>query len=262
MGVILAGILYSLPKTVVNDKDSGLNSAEVVENSNSTSNNEGTHSPQLSLKNKIKADSLKALIRNQEENSEVLMILSELYAAENIYDSAAYYAEKKSVITGSPKDMSLSADLYFQAFSLSLNPVDREELAEKTRDMYGKVLNLIPSDLHARTNTAMTYVTSDSPMQAIMMLRQVLADNPSYVPALMSMGGLSLQSGQNDKALARFQEVLKLDPGNVNAIIGLAFAQIELGDKENAKKNLEMVLKLPLDEVLRQEVVNTLQSLN
>jgi Flp pilus assembly protein TadD len=134
-------------------------------------------------------------------------------------------------------------------------------LVEKARAAYNKVLALQPADLHAKTNLAMSYVGSDAPMKAITMLREVLDQEPKYIPAIMSLGGLSMQSNQYEKAASRFQNVLQIDPTNVNAKLGLAYSLIELGKKPDAKALLNDVLKQNIDPVMKDEITKTLNSL-
>jgi cytochrome c-type biogenesis protein CcmH/NrfG len=98
-------------------------------------------------------------------------------------------------------------------------------------------------------------------MKAITMLREVLDQEPNYVPAIMSLGGLSMQSNQYDKAAARFQNVLKIDPANVNAKLGLAYSLIELDRKLEAKGLLNDVLSQNIDDVMKDEIIKTLNSL-
>ncbi|MGR3810464.1 tetratricopeptide repeat protein [Jiulongibacter sp. NS-SX5] len=253
IGVIAAGVLYSLPKFVVKNEPSNAESAQ-------SSSEEKTEEPHVTLSESQLTEINE--IRNSNDTEEgIYQNLATYFAGQNLFDSSAYYAEKKANLTNTETDWLLAGDFYFQSYSLALNPIRQEELAEKTREVYQKALAINPNQLHARTNTAMTYVSSASPMQAIMMLRQVLDLNPRYVPAIMSMGALSMQSGQYDKAVGRFEQALSIDSGNLNAQLGLAYSLVELGEKERAKEILEALSQIGLDEVLQNEVNNTLESL-
>ncbi|MCD8539571.1 MAG: tetratricopeptide repeat protein, partial [Leadbetterella sp.] len=154
-----------------------------------------------------------------------------------------------------------SGDAYLQAYTLTLNAAKGEELAEKTRDSYAQALKLDPSNLHARTNTALTYVNSANPMRAISILREVLDQQPNYLPAIISLGKLSMQSGQFDKAAERFKEVLRIDGSNIDGKIGLAYSYIELGKAEDAKALLNELLEGDIDPVVKDEVRKTLNNL-
>jgi len=107
----------------------------------------------------------------------------------------------------------------------------------------------------------MTYVQSDSPMQAIMMLREVITEEPNYEPALMNLGVLSMQSNQYAKAADRFKQVLRLNPANLNALLGLGYSLIELKEKAQARTIFEDLKKKVKDPTLLEEVNKALESL-
>lgn len=66
----------------------------------------------------------------------------------------------------------------------------------------------------AKTQEAIALVNGQDPMRGIMMLREILAEDPDNVEAHWHLGLFSIQSGQYDKALTRFQKVLELDSVN------------------------------------------------
>lgn len=255
VGALLTVGLYFLPKTVISTD------GESKEQSASTSTSEDTESHTV-LSSK-QEQTLKA-IKNSENltEDEMNQSLVDFFSEQSIFDSAAYYSGVLAQASNTETSWLKTADLYYQAYSLSLNPIKREELAEKTREVYQRVLEINPNQLQAKTNIAMTYTTSSSPMQAILMLRQVLDEDPKFIPAIMSMGALSMQSGQYDKAVSRFQQVLGLSPTNINAKLGLAYSLIETGERDQAKEILLEVSKFDVGEVLQNEIDNTLKSLN
>jgi len=63
----------------------------------------------------------------------------------------------------------------------------------------------------AKTQEAIALVNGQDPMRGIMMLREVLEEDPDNVEAHWHLGLFSIQSGQYDKALDRFRKVLELD---------------------------------------------------
>ncbi len=187
--------------------------------------------------------------------------LGEMFYRASVFDSSAYYFEQIALHNPGVENWLRAGDAYLQAFSLTLNAAKAEDLAEKTRDSYGKALQIDPSNLHARTNTALTYVNSANPMRAISILREVLDQQPNYLPAIISMGKLSMQSGQFDKAVERFKEVLRIDKQNMDGKIGLAYSYIELGKTEDARVLLNELLEEDIDPVVKDEVRKTLNNL-
>jgi tetratricopeptide (TPR) repeat protein len=61
-----------------------------------------------------------------------------------------------------------------------------------------------------RTAEAMALVQGEDPMRGIMMLREILEEEPENIEAHWQMGLFSVQSGQFDKALDRFKKVVEL----------------------------------------------------
>ncbi|SOE20966.1 Tetratricopeptide repeat-containing protein [Spirosomataceae bacterium TFI 002] len=257
-GTLLACLLFFLPRTVVKDKSDTMASRE----SSGSTNEDHMATIELSPEVKSSLEQKRDSLNNERGNrTEILLSISSLFQANNLFDSAGYYTNIAAKDINSIELVGQAADQYFQAYSLSLDPVYREKLAEKTRELYDLVLKQSPRDLHARTNKAMTFVTSEAPMQAIMLLRQVLDDEPRYIPALMSIGALSMQSGQYDKAVQRFEEVLKIDPNNVRGKLGLAYSLLETDQKKKGEDILQSILKEEIDEVLRNEIENTLKNI-
>ncbi len=225
---------------------------------------EEVHELALSNEDKTKLSELRiklASTQNPADQSLVYKDIAELYFAASAFDSSGYYFEKIALLDGSKENWIFAGDAYFQGYNLNLDPSKTQKSLEKCRYCYNKVLSIESNNLHAKTNLAMTFVKTDSPMKAITMLREVLDTNPNYVPAIMSLGGLSMQSNQFDKAVGRFNYVLKIDPTNINAKLGLAYSLIELKKTNQAKTIFNEVLKEDIDKVLKDEITKTLNSL-
>jgi FimV-like protein len=246
--------LFTRPKSVVKDENQ-----TVQQNQKETSSKEAAH--QLSPEAEALLQRLQQKAKTPSAQLEALSEIANLYVKESVFDSAGYYFEKIAKTSTSVFNWSNAADAYFQGFNLAIKQDNIDKLVEKTRICYNEVLKLEATNLHAKTNLAMTYVGSDNPMKAIGMLREVLDQEPKYIPAIMSLGGLSMQSNQYDKAALRFSNVLQIDPKNVNAKLGLAYSYIELGKKDEAKAILNQVITLDIDQRMKDEIAKTLNSL-
>jgi Tfp pilus assembly protein PilF len=66
----------------------------------------------------------------------------------------------------------------------------------------------------AKTAEAVALVNGQDPMRGIMMLREILEEDPNNVEAHWHLGLFSVQSQQYDKALERFKKVIELEPEN------------------------------------------------
>jgi outer membrane protein len=72
------------------------------------------------------------------------------------------------------------------------------------------------------------------PMRGIMMLREILEENPDNEEAHYYLGLFSIQSGQYEKAIERFTKVLEINSSNIDALYQLGFAFLQTGQRENA----------------------------
>lgn len=247
--------LVSRPKTIVKEEIKAISSGSQEETVNSS--NMHMANPEASRM----AGEIRAKYATDANPLNGYRALAEMFYKSSVFDSSAFYYEQISFHSPSLENWIRSGDTYLQAYSLALNPVKVEEMAEKTRASYSQALKFDPNNLHAKTNTALTFVNSQSPMRAISILREVLDQQPKYVPAILSLGKLSMQSQQYDKAVDRFKEVLKIDIDNVDAKIGLAYSYIELGKAEDAKALLNELLTLDIDPIVKDEVRKTLNNL-
>lgn len=266
VGIALTAFLYTRPKFVVKDeaKKTTESPASSEEKVASDGNGETHTMAQLTKEQRSQLAVFQGELEKAQggKRSETQRAIGQVYLQAMAFDSAAYYFEQIAATSNQVGDWELAGDTYFQAFGLALRNENIASLAKKVQLCYGKVLALKPTALQAKTNLAMTYVVSDSPMQAITTLRQVLEIEPNFEPALMNLGVLSMQSNQFDKAADRFRAVLRINPNNHNAQVGLAYSLIELKEKAQAKVLLEELLAhKDLEKTLRDEVLNTLQSL-
>ena len=88
--------------------------------------------------------------------------------------------------------------------------------------------------IKAKTAEAVALVNGQDPMRGIMMLREILEEDPDNVEAHWHLGLFSVQSGQYDKALERFKKVIELDPKNFPDAwfyLGRTYATLDSNDQ-------------------------------
>ncbi len=263
--LILAGtcllaifLLFLLPKAVV-ESDRKITEAA----GDSIASHIQTHAP-------VPAE-LRALISHyrrlfsdtpaKEKNAIFADSLASLYRLASQYDSAAWFAEEASKFFNNPESWLKAGDNYYQAYTLAVDAGRQEALAAKAQAFYGKVLQADPGNLDAKTNLAMTYITSASPMQGIAMLQEVLKTNPRHEGALFSMGMLSIQSRQYEKAIERLTDLVAINPEHLQAQLLLAIAWMENGDREKARTQFEKVKQMDDDPAVHATVDSYLDDL-
>lgn len=157
------------------------------------------------------------------------------------YDSAAHYAELLALAKPTEQTLLRAGDEYFEAYTFAVNDKKTAMLGQKTRQFYEQALAKNPNLLSAKANMAMTYVNTDTPMQGIMLLREVLKQEPTNELALFNLGLLSMRSNQYERAIERFRQILVNNPTSRKAKFYLGVSLAEAGQKEEAKTVLAQV---------------------
>ena len=133
----------------------------------------------------------------------------------------------------------------------------------KAVESYNKVLELNPGNLDAKTDLGVCYAEgTGNQMQGILMLREVVKENPEHENAQFNLGILSVRSGQMEKAAERFEKVLSINPKRLEARYILGQTYMKLGNNEKALLNLEQVKKESSDPQLIEEVNSLISQIN
>lgn len=157
------------------------------------------------------------------------------------YDSAAHYAELLATAQPTERNLLRAGDQYFEAYTFAVDERKTAVLGQKTRDYYGRALTKNPNLLAAKANMAMTYVNTETPMQGIRLLREVLEQEPTNELALFNLGLLSMRSGQYERAVDRFRQILVNNPASRKAQFYLGVSLAEAGQREEARRVLTQV---------------------
>ena len=250
LAVVLVGVLYSLPKVAVSTNRAGANRDVTAKDKPDTSQtatktDSETHSvaaidPELQKQ----IDQLRAKFFIQKDLSSKEKLAEELaqvFVKANKFDSAAAYSERMAQLKPNEKTWLRAGDRYYDAYTFAVDADKMTGLGDKTRACYQKALAINPNLLGAKANMAMTYATTSTPMQGILMLREVIAVDPTNELALFNLGMLSLRSNQFAKAAERFRQILNINPENTKAQFYLAVSFAELGKKNEALAILEAV---------------------
>jgi len=259
IAVATIGGLYNLPKVVVDNEKKTLQQP-AKENAAATANRDKNVKSDAPTVTENHTESLGAeqqkVITNLREVYEKSAGKGKITSAEALiiqfvkytrYDSAAYYANEVAKIEPSENNLMKAGGLYYEAFTYAIESNKTVKMGELTRGIYQKVLDKNPNNLLAKTNMAMTYTATQTPMQGIMMLRDVIAKEPDYEPALFSLGILSIRSNQFGKAVDRFKQILRNNPANSKAALNLGYCLAELDRKEEARQILDKVLATSQD---------------
>lgn len=188
--------------------------------------------------------------------------LQNLYAETGKFDSAAWFAGQAATFLQTTDAYRVAGNRYYEAFTFAMDAAKQTSLAEKTRTYLEQVVAANPKDFESRNKIAMTLISSDSPMQGIMMLRQVLDEDPQNRLALFNLGMLSVQSGQYARAIEYLSRLLELDPESTQGRLLLGVAFLKSGDKGRARQEFEKVKAQDSDPSVQATVDSYLQEVN
>lgn len=176
---------------------------------------------------------------------------------------SSYYYEEIAKSESTEQNWINTAFRYFDAFKMTGDSARRVYFVNKAIDCYKKVIALNPNNYDAKTDLGVCYAEGTSnPMQGILMLREVVQQNPKHIMAQFNLGVLSVKSGQLDKAVDRFKNVLEIDPSIEDARFLLAKTYMQMGNKEEALKNFGILQKESKDDGLLKEVESLISQIN
>lgn len=248
-------LLFLLPKVVVENKGQmDGEEQEGVEDPHTT-----TPAALRASINSLNAQYLKA--SGNEKSAIFADSLAGMYNKAGQFDSAAWFAEKAASFFKSKESLIKAGNSYYDAYTFALDPKKQNEMAEKTRSFLGQVLEADPSNLDAKSKIAMTYLSSQNPMQGITMLREVLEQDPTNEQALFNMGMLAIQSGQYDRAVERLSNLVSIYPNHVQGQLLLGVAYLNTNKKEKAREQFELVKKLDNDPAVQAAADSYLKDL-
>ena len=272
IAVVAAIVLFTLPRVVVDNEEGGDNLASgrdgtagvETEEAAGTSAAGTPHLPEISEDALAEINQLRENYQNNENTEKSTIFADSLisaFARNEWYDSAAFYAGQLAEASETDSSFKQALDLYYQAFTFALDESRARTLGKKVRYYGEAMLRKNPAALEAKSQMAMTYLTTAEPMKGIQMLREVVAEDENNELALYNLGLLSMQSGQYDKAVDRFGRVVELNPDHLQAQFFLGVSYFETGKKKKARKQFERIKTLSDDPEVLANADNYLNKL-
>jgi len=249
LGLAISALIFQLPKGNVSNKTAtsvaGGANRDAESNETAQAETESSHATPLTPEQQKQIAGLKVTLQQAKTEAQQVSALEKLAGAfigAEKYDSAAYYAANYADKHATLPHVLRAGQLYFEAQTYAINVKKGQILGDKARTYFEKALSLDPNNLLVKTNMAMTYVDTPTPMKGISLLREVIEQEPTFVPAIFNLGILAIKSNQFGKGQERFTQILKLEPNNYKAALNLGFCLAQLDKKEEAKKVLKRVV--------------------
>lgn len=238
--------IFFLPTSVVNS-DRGIAGSEKKEpptNPQPSTEAETLHAmaPEATSEIESLRGSIAKASPKQKANLQTRM--GDAFQKANRFDSAGHYYGLAFDGQPSPQLAFKAGNAFYEGVTFASTPSKIEKLSANARKWLEKVPDSDPNSTEAQAKIALTWVNSEAPMKGILKLRELAEKEPNNEFLAYQLGILSFQSGQYDKAVARFEKVTAINPKNVNGYFYLAQSLMQLGQKEKA---LAAVLKgMPL----------------
>lgn len=250
--------LFLLPKVVVNNDDKPL-----AEQADTVQQQADPHSaaPEGLVRHIAHMRGEYAATSENQKKAIFADSLATLYAEAGRFDSAGVFAEEAATFFNTEASWFKAGDSYYQGYTFALNANKQGNLGEKSRELFQKVLDINPKNLTAKTKVAMTYLSS-APMKGVAMLREVVETDPNNELALFNLGMLSIQSGQNDKAVSWLSKLMEVNPRHTQGTLLLGMAYMNLNEKKKAKEQFEKVKDMDKDPAVQATVDSYLKDLN
>lgn len=175
---------------------------------------------------------------------------------------SAYYMEQYATIDATEKNWMAAGSKYYTFASMANDSLMIAEGGIKAKKAFEKVLAINPNNLEAKTAMAAIIVQIDQDvMKGVGMLKEVVAKDSNNVQAIFTLGMLSIQSGQFDKAEERFLKLVQLQPFNPEYYFYLGEVYAKGGNTQKAIKTYETCKTLLKDEAAKKEIETLIQKL-
>ncbi len=273
VGVIIAFLLFSLPKFVVENNEDQLSQTEAEENQANEPEIIEEDNAHLSSMTSIDDERIayfrKKIVDNSDNPEDFLIFADSLtkeFEKGFVYDSVAHYRELIYSKQESLANQIKLANAYFEVFQYTPSDGRRKEYALKAKGLYENILTQSSSE-DVKTRLAVTKVYAvQPPMVGIGELKGLIEENPDNVSARLYLSEFMLTVQRLESAEEQLKEILKREPENLKANLLLAECLIGLNKKLDAEEQIARIKSLnqqndPYIEQFVQEKLDIIKSL-
>ena len=133
----------------------------------------------------------------------------------------------------------------------------RAERFDQARSLFADALRRDPNRVRARTVLARLALDDERPLEAVRLLEPALAQNPTSVPILRTLGDAHRLSGHTTRAVDLYRRSIELQTPDAPLLNALGFALARIGDRAAAIDAFERSLAIETDP----EVADVLERL-
>ncbi len=206
-----------------------------------------------SLVSKRKPDSLNISYLNQ---------IADIWKNNRKFAAASEYYRRVAVIDSTATRWENAGDRLYEAFALEQDSVVTDYLLQQSIEAYQTSIDIDTTRFSPSVKLAEVLVDgTKNTMAGVTILLDVIKKDPDNVRAGLTLGRLSLVSGQFEKAILRLDHILKLEPDNTEALLYLAGVYEQTNQKQKAIQYYERCRDLSKNPETRQKIDIYLQKL-
>jgi len=260
VALILILSLYFFPKVSVNEQNQFSSDLTTQSDSSISQSNQRVLPLRILRKiNKLNISSFSDL--ENKKNATFVDSLVNLYRKQGFFDSVAWFTGRVSDELKTTESELIAGNAYYDAFTFATEKVMQQEFAAKTREYLGKVIETNPKNLEAKSKMAMTYMSSNTPMKGVAMLKEVVKKDSTNEFAIFNLGMLSLQSGQYEKSIEWMKKLTPENKNYIHAQFLLGVSYMKSGETNEAIRQFEKVKKIDKNPEVQATVDSYLQEL-
>jgi tetratricopeptide (TPR) repeat protein len=270
--VVISGYLYFLPvKGLIKPKVTKSGSG-VVAGSKPSVSNVSVEDVSAPAKTAIGAalaatiNDLEGQLKNATTDADKLSLqkkLAKQWDDDNQPAPAAFYYQAAARKENSFDDWLLAGQRFNDAYKGTQDTSVQPAFVQNAIESLKNAVKLKPDNLDAKTGLGVAYVNQTSsgiadpdggsPMQGIMLLLDVVKQDPNNRSANLSLGLFAMKSGQFEKAVARFKNMIAQKP-EVEPYFYLAESYKQLGMKKEAIDAYQKCKDMIPDPIVGQKI--------
>lgn len=176
---------------------------------------------------------------------------------------AAFYYQDIATSENKFADWAIAGSHFNDAFKLTQDTLAQPAFVMNAIACYKNAVKLQPQNTDAKTGLGIAYVNQTSlgitdanggsPMQGIMLLLDVVKQDPKNRNANLSLGMFAMKSGQYEKAVQRFKTVIA-QKSEVEPYFYLAESYKQLGKKKEAIEAYQQCKNMMPDEAFDKRI--------
>jgi len=220
---------------------------------------------ELMLKPKDSLILLQSLVSKRKPDSLNLIYLQQIagiWENNSKFALASEYHKRIAVIDSTAGRWEFAGDKLFEAYKISSDSLLRNYLLNNAVESYVNVTLIDSSLVDTKVKLASLQIDEmQNTMAGVTLLLDVVKKEPKHLAANITLGRLSLVSGQFDKAKQRLNTVLSVEPENTEALLYLAGVYEQTGETDKAIEYYKKCRVLIENPAIKQNIDKYLNKL-